>query len=42
VRIGHGCVVAAGSVVTHDLPPMVLAGGIPARVIRTLTPRESE
>ena len=42
VRIGHGCVVAAGSVVTHDLPPMVLAGGIPARVIRTLAQREGE
>lgn len=37
VRIGHGCIVAAGSVVTRDLPPMVLAGGIPARVIRTLS-----
>jgi acetyltransferase-like isoleucine patch superfamily enzyme len=37
VRIGHGTIVAAGSVVTHDLPPMVLAGGIPARVIRPLT-----
>ncbi len=36
VRIGHGCIVAAGSVVTHDLPAMVLAGGIPARVIRSL------
>ncbi|MEH6453419.1 MAG: acyltransferase [Psychromonas sp.] len=38
VRIGQGTIVAAGSVVTHDLPPMVLAGGIPARVIRSLTP----
>lgn len=36
VRIGHGTIVAAGSVVTHDLPPMVLAGGIPARIIRSL------
>lgn len=36
VRIGEGSIVAAGSVVTCDLPPMVLAGGIPARVIRTL------
>lgn len=38
VRIGAGTVVAAGSVVTRDLPPGVLAGGIPARVIRTLEP----
>lgn len=37
VRIGRGTIVAAGSVVTHDLPPMVLAGGIPAKVIRNLT-----
>ncbi len=38
VRIGHGTVVAAGSVVTRDLPSMVLAGGVPARVIRPLAP----
>lgn len=37
VRIGHGTIVAAGSVVTHDLPAMVLAGGIPAKVIRKLS-----
>lgn len=37
VTIGHGTIVAAGSVVTHDLPAMVLAGGIPAKVIRTLS-----
>jgi len=37
VRIGEGTIVAAGSVVTHDLPPMVLAGGVPATVIRALT-----
>ena len=36
VRIGRGTVVAAGSLVTKDLPPMVLAGGVPARVIRPL------
>ena len=36
VRIGRGTIVAAGSVVTRDLPPFVLAGGIPARVIKPL------
>ncbi|MGA8169936.1 MAG: acyltransferase [Methylocystis sp.] len=36
VRVGRGTIVAAGSVVTRDLPPLVLAGGAPARVIRSL------
>lgn len=36
VTIGKGTVVAAGSIVTHDLPPFVLAAGVPARVIRQL------
>ena len=38
VTIGQGTIVAAGSVVTRDLPPFVLAGGIPAKVIRRLEP----
>jgi acetyltransferase-like isoleucine patch superfamily enzyme len=36
VRIGRGVIVGAGSVVTHDLPPGVLAAGVPARVLRTI------
>lgn len=35
VRIGHDSVVAAGAVVVEDIPPLSIAGGIPARVIRT-------
>jgi acetyltransferase-like isoleucine patch superfamily enzyme len=35
VRIGNGSVIAAGSIVTRDIPPMVVAGGNPARVIKT-------
>lgn len=31
VTIGEGAVIAAGSVVTHDVPPFELWGGIPAR-----------
>ncbi len=34
VRIGHDSVVAAGSVVTKDVPPRTLVAGMPARVIR--------
>lgn len=36
VTIGADTVVGAGSVVTRDLPPRVLAVGSPARVIRAL------
>ncbi|MBY6188650.1 acyltransferase [Marinobacter hydrocarbonoclasticus] len=41
VTIGRGTVVATGSVVTRSLPAGVLAGGIPARVIRPLNRRTS-
>jgi virginiamycin A acetyltransferase len=34
VSIGHGAVVAAGSVVVGDIPPYAIAGGNPARVLR--------
>ncbi|MBN2582110.1 MAG: acyltransferase, partial [Planctomycetes bacterium] len=34
VRVGKGTVVGAGAVVTKDLPPMVVAGGVPAKVLR--------
>ncbi|WP_413701779.1 acyltransferase [Psychromonas sp. KJ10-10] len=40
VRIGTGSIILAGSVVSKDIPPMVLAGGIPARVIRSLSHEE--
>ena len=36
VRIGPASVIAAGSVVTHDVPPHTLVAGNPARVIRQL------
>lgn len=34
VRIGNGAVVAAGSVVTKNVPPYAIVGGNPARVIK--------
>lgn len=35
VTIGEGSIIAAGSVVTRDIPPHCLAAGVPARVIKT-------
>lgn len=34
VTIGNGTIVGAGSVVTANLPPNVVAAGVPARVLR--------
>lgn len=36
VRIGSESFVAAGSVVTQDVPPRTLAAGVPARTLRAL------
>ena len=36
VTVGHNSVVAAGAVVTKDVPPYSLVAGVPARVIRNL------
>lgn len=36
VTIGNHCVVAAGAVVTKDVPPYSLAGGVPAKILKKL------
>lgn len=41
--IGKGSIIAAGSIVSGIIPPYVVAGGVPAKVIRYLkTPEDSD
>jgi galactoside O-acetyltransferase len=37
VTNGYGAVVGAGSVVSKDVPPMVVALGVPCRPVREIT-----
>ena len=36
VTIGDNSIIAAGAVVTHDIPANVIAAGVPARVLREI------
>lgn len=34
IRIGHGAIIAAGAVVTKDVPPYAIVGGVSAKLIK--------
>ena len=42
VTVGEYAVVAAGAVVTKDIPDYAVVGGVPAKVIRYLDPKEQK
>lgn len=42
VTIGDNAVIGAGSVVTRDIPPNVIAVGVPCRVLREITAADAE
>lgn len=41
VDIGHGAIVAAGAVVTKDIPPYAIVAGMPGEIIRMRFPAET-
>ena len=41
VTIGKHCVVAAGAVVTKDVPDFTVVGGVPAKILKTLKPQST-
>ncbi len=42
ISVGKGAVVAAGAIVTRDVPPNTLVAGVPARFVRSLTQAEHD
>lgn len=41
VKVGNGCVIGAGSVVTHNIPDNHLAYGNPCKAVREITEEDS-
>lgn len=41
VTIGKGAVVASGAVVTKDVPPWAIVGGVPAKIIGARNPEQN-
>jgi len=42
VEIGNNCIVGAGSIVTKSFPDNSVIGGNPAKIIRTVPPKEND
>ena len=40
MTIGDGAIIATGAVVTKDIPPYAIAGGVPAKVIKIRFPQD--
>ncbi len=40
VTIGNGCVIAAGAVVTKDMPDNVVIAGVPAKIVKEINQNE--